>query len=168
MPGSSAADRTAGQEIGRDEFDGTPMSVACQEMFGLGQEPQDHAFGSTFPGAFDGESLDVLPIASSGIPGMDAGMFRFGRQAAEGDEDFAFDPILGGPDAGLLEFADAEPLAIGQNAYGLHLSSEREGEDGVASFVIGGGFLGGRHRVSLRIRERQFGVSNLQIVKSGG
>lgn len=150
MTGGASADGAAADQLGGDEFDGAPVSFLCEEMFGLGEEPSLEPFGAAFAGALHGEPMDVQLIASGTVPGVVAGMSSFSGDTGEGDEDFAFEPILGGPKHALLEFADAEAVAVWQDADPMDGPSKDQGDNGVSGFVVSGDFVvGGFHLFSV-------------------
>ena len=52
-------------------------------MLGLREKPLDHPLAAAFAGPFDGERMDVLPVAAGGVPGVFAGVACLGRDAAQ-------------------------------------------------------------------------------------
>jgi hypothetical protein len=123
-----------------DQFDGPPIPLVAEQVFGFGQEPAFEPFRSPFAGPLDGKSAYIPPVLSGLIPGIVSGVPGLGREAAQGDEHFLFEPILRRPNNTFAKLAPPEPLAIRQYANALHRPAERQRHDRVARFVVGRGF----------------------------
>src|SRR5262249_32444356 len=59
----------------------------------------------------------------------------------EGDEDFVLEPVVGGAEGAFLELAQAEVLAVGQDADTMNRPPQRQRDDGVPGLVVRDGFV---------------------------
>src|SRR4051812_10284908 len=108
MTGGAAADGAAALQFGSYEFDRLPHPFLVQEMFRLGQQATLQAFGVAFSGPLDRQAADILLIASSRVPGVVARVPGLRSNAAQRDEDFPLQPVLGRLASSLLKFASTQ------------------------------------------------------------
>lgn len=142
MTGGPTADGSPAQQFGGDSFDGPPVCFLGEQVFDLGQQPAFEPFGLPRTRPLRGETADVLLIASGASPGVLSGVACLGRDASERDKDLAFEPVLGRPEEALAEGALAESILVRQYADPMDGTPERQRDNGMAGFVIGGGGIG--------------------------
>ena len=100
--------------------------------------------GAARPGTLHGQVVDILPVAVGGLPIVVACVPRLGRDAAQGDQHFAFDPVRSRPGTALAERAHPEPFSVGQDAHLVDGPAQKQREDRVAGFMVGGRLVVGR------------------------
>ena len=135
MADSPAAEDPAAQQFPRDEFDRPPVSLLGKEVFGLGQQAAFEPFGLPFAGPLHGQAVDIPAVLGSLVPGVGAGMAGFGGNPSQGDEDFAFQPVLRRTEHALAELAHAEPFAVGPDADLLDRAAQAAGSAGLRCLV---------------------------------
>lgn len=79
-------------------------------------------------------------------PGIFARVTGFRGDTAQQDQDFDLDRVVCRFGSPFLQFALPKPQLIGQDADALHVSAERQRDDCVPRFVIGGRELDRRVR----------------------
>jgi hypothetical protein len=140
MPRGPAADRRTAEQFGGNQFSRPPNRRIGEQMFDFVEqaafEPRDLLFATGSLRRHATYSTQVLLCAG---PGIFARVNSFGRNSAEQDQNFDFDRIVRGLGSPLFQLALPQPQLIGENADALHVSAERQRDDGMPCFVIGSG-----------------------------
>jgi hypothetical protein len=89
------------------------VALLGKKVFGLGEQSAFQSLGTSSAGPFDCQCPNVLQIAVGSAPGVHTGTAGLRRDAAQGDEDFAFQPILRRSKDAFAKLAPAEVFAVG-------------------------------------------------------
>ncbi len=149
MTGGPAADRPQAKQLAGNGFHRAPILLLSQQVFHLGRQAALKPFRAALAGTLDGQAAHQSLIAGRAVPGIITGMACFRRHTSQGNQNFAFQPVVGRPKRSFTKFVQASALLIGNNRYPVHEPAQRQGYHSVPGFVIGGGFIRMLHGFNL-------------------
>ncbi len=137
------ADFCVPQQLRRDQFDGVPVILIREIVFRFGEQSAFELLGAAITGPLHGQFVHDLLIACGPLPGVVPRETRLSRDAAQGDENLAFQPILRRPKYRFAELAQTETFIVRHNADARDRPVQDQRQHRMTGFMVSGGFKAG-------------------------